>query len=214
MAATMSSKPASGELQKVVETIESRSLARALPATAVQHRRKGRLSVTVQSAEGGGFHNGSSLISQSHPSMEMASISRVFIGVQPTRIALRLARRVKPNGPMSVLLVILTLISAAFAAIRARIVHNVRACSSCHGYGISRCSLCSGTGAVGWEGKWSHKEPCPMCVGRRFVECTECGGHYHRPMFRHIQRSATDLEEELERQTQPSRRVMVDVLED
>lgn len=30
----------------------SRSLARALPATAVQHRRKGRLSVTVQSAEG------------------------------------------------------------------------------------------------------------------------------------------------------------------
>ncbi|EIE25443.1 hypothetical protein COCSUDRAFT_32644 [Coccomyxa subellipsoidea C-169] len=143
----------------------------------------------------------------------MASISRVFIGVQPTRIALRLARRVKPNGPMSVLLVILTLISAAFAAIRARIVHNVRACSSCHGYGISRCSLCSGTGAVGWEGKWSHKEPCPMCVGRRFVECTECGGHYHRPMFRHIQRTAIDVEEELEMRSKPSG-VMVNVLED
>ena len=52
-----------------------------------------------------------------------------------------------------------------------------------------------------------------MCVGRRFVECTECGGHYHRPMFRHIQRTAIDVEEELERRTRPSR-VMVDVLED
>ena len=43
------------------------------------------------------------------------------------------------------LLVILTLISAAFAAIRARIVHNVRACSSCHGYGISRCATAEAT---------------------------------------------------------------------
>ena len=55
-----------------------------------------------------------------------------------------------------------------------------------------------------------------MCVGRRFVECGECGGHYHRPMFHHIQRSATDVEDELERPSQPIRpsRVMITVLED
>ena len=37
-----------------------------------------------------------------------------------------------------------------------------------------------------------------MCVGRRFVECTECGGHYHRPMFHHVQRTSQIIEEELE----------------
>ena len=36
------------------------------------------------------------------------------------------------------LLVLVTLISAAVAAIRARIMHHVKACSQCHGYGIAR----------------------------------------------------------------------------
>ena len=48
-----------------------------------------------------------------------------------------------------------------------------------------RCTLCSGRGAVGWEGKWNHKEPCPMCLGKRFVDCPECGGHFHRRIFNH-----------------------------
>lgn len=76
-----------------------------------------------------------------------------------------------------------------------------------------RCSLCKGTGAVGWEGKWSHKEPCPLCVGKRFVECTSCGGHYHRPMFNHIHRTAMDVEDELEGLTEPTK-VISGVLED
>ena len=76
-----------------------------------------------------------------------------------------------------------------------------------------RCSLCKGTGAVGWEGKWSHKEPCPLCVGKRFVECTSCGGHYHRPMFSHIHRTAMDVENELEGRSQPTK-VISGVLED
>ena len=76
-----------------------------------------------------------------------------------------------------------------------------------------RCSLCKGTGAVGWEGKWSHKEPCPLCVGKRFVECTSCGGHYHRPMFSHIHRTAMDVEDELEGRSQPTK-VISGVLED
>ena len=76
-----------------------------------------------------------------------------------------------------------------------------------------RCSLCKGTGAVGWEGKWSHKEPCPLCVGKRFVECTSCGGHYHRPMFSHIHRTGMDVEDELQGRTEPTK-VISGVLED
>lgn len=53
-----------------------------------------------------------------------------------------------------------------------------------------------------------------MCVGRRFVECTECGGHYHRPMFRHIQRAAMDVEEELEEERSEPSGVLVNVLQD
>ncbi len=70
---------------------------------------------------------------------------------------------------------------------------------------LCRCSLCSGTGAVGWEGKWAHKEPCPMCVGRRYVSCAECGGHSHRPMFAHIHRTAVDIEDDIAASSRPVR---------
>ena len=40
-------------------------------------------------------------------------------------------------------------------------------------------------GVIGWEGKWNHKEPCPMCLARRYVNCPSCGGLYHRPFFVH-----------------------------
>ena len=76
-----------------------------------------------------------------------------------------------------------------------------------------RCSLCKGTGAVGWEGKWSHREPCPLCVGKRFVDCSSCGGHFHRPMFRHIHRTALDVTEDFEELSQPTK-VISGVLED
>ena len=62
---------------------------------------------------------------------------------------------------------------------------------------MHRCSLCGGTGAVGWEGKWSHKEPCPMCVGKKYADCSACGGHFHRPIFRHKQRTAREVERDL-----------------
>ncbi len=42
-----------------------------------------------------------------------------------------------------------------------------------------------------------------MCVGRRFVECTECGGHYHRPMFHHVHRTAADVEANVKGSRQP-----------
>lgn len=45
---------------------------------------------------------GNQNVYSSLPPVEMASISRIFIGIQPQRFALRLARKARPNGPMSV----------------------------------------------------------------------------------------------------------------
>ncbi len=45
------------------------------------------------------------------------------------------------------------------------------------------------------------------------MECTSCGGHYHRPMFSHIRRTAADIESELEELTAPTK-VISGVLED
>ncbi len=53
-----------------------------------------------------------------------------------------------------------------------------------------RCPLCGGMGLVGWEGKWNHEEPCPMCLARRYVNCRSCGGLHHRPIFVHIRSKA------------------------
>lgn len=114
-----------------------------------------------------------------------ASLSRVFIGVQPGRGVARLTKVGKPSGPMSLLLLLFTVAGTISAAVRSRLESAARECSTCHGYGINRCTLCSGRGAVGWEGKWNHKEPCPMCLGKRFVDCPECGGHFHRRIFNH-----------------------------
>lgn len=114
-----------------------------------------------------------------------ASISRVFIGVQPGRGLARLPKAGKPSGPMSLVLLLFTVAGTISAAVRSRLETAARDCTTCHGYGINRCTLCSGTGAVGWEGKWNHKEPCPMCLGKRFVGCPECGGHFHRRIFSH-----------------------------
>ena len=61
----------------------------------------------------------------------------------------------------------------------------VRICSTC-----CRCPLCGGMGLVGWEGKWDHEEPCPMCLARRYVNCRSCGGLYHRSIFVHVRSKA------------------------
>ncbi|KAK9813179.1 hypothetical protein WJX72_010182 [[Myrmecia] bisecta] len=125
---------------------------------------------------------------------EPASLSRLFIGVQPARHLVRQGTKLtKPNGPASLVLILFTLLGAVAAALRQRMVQTVRECATCHGFGIQRCSLCSGSGTVGWEGKWSHKEPCPMCLGKRFVRCPDCGGSYHRPIFNHSQQGALSL---------------------
>jgi len=104
----------------------------------------------------------------------------------------------RPLGRTNLFIVVLGFLGAAVATIRLKIVASVRSCRACMGYGIGRCPLCSGKGIVGWEGKWNHQEPCPSCLGRRYVECHSCGGRFHRPLFQHICTTSDTLIRELE----------------
>uniref|UniRef100_A0A1D1ZYF2 Uncharacterized protein n=1 Tax=Auxenochlorella protothecoides TaxID=3075 RepID=A0A1D1ZYF2_AUXPR len=81
------------------------------------------------------------------------------------------------------------LIAAIIAAILRARWKAVHSCRACKGFGIQRCKLCDGRGVVGWEGKMSHEEPCPLCLGRRFTSCPCCGGlGGARPLFAHTLR--------------------------
>ena len=56
---------------------------------------------------------------------------------------------------------------------------------------------------MGFEAKWAHTQPCPMCLGKRFVNCNECGGHFHRRIFTHKHQSGTDVTDMLEAELSP-----------
>ncbi|KAI8468811.1 MAG: hypothetical protein J3K34DRAFT_470496 [Monoraphidium minutum] len=93
------------------------------------------------------------------------------------------------GGPISLLLFLLTIVAAMVAAVRGALVRKVKACRSCRGFGVSRCRLCDGEGRVDWAAKLSHYDVCPLCMNRRYVVCSDCGGFYHRPLFKHMRRN-------------------------
>ncbi|KAL6748520.1 hypothetical protein V8C86DRAFT_2875438 [Haematococcus lacustris] len=116
-----------------------------------------------------------------------ATITRILLVGQPHQLMRNLAaRKWRAAGPVSLLLFLLGLVLACMSAVRSVLVRRVRACKCCKGYGITRCRLCDGQGAVEWVGKNNHQENCPLCMTKRYITCTECGGHYHRKMFAHI----------------------------
>lgn len=117
---------------------------------------------------------------------------------------------VRGGRPLASILVIgMTFGTAAFAAVRSKL-KAVRECTSCQGYGVQRCKLCSGKGTIDWEGKMAHREPCPMCLGRRLIKCTVCGGGilFSRSLFIHKANKGEDaLMETLQTLTTPSMRL-------
>lgn len=134
----------------------------------------------------------------------MASLSRAMyqsgavIGSQSMRVSrgsMGLGSSAAPGGggtrPLapaisSAVVISITVGTAVIAAIRSKI-KSVRECTVCQGYGVQRCRLCSGKGTIDWEGKMAHREPCPMCLGRRLHKCTACGGGIllSRSLFNH-----------------------------
>lgn len=155
----------------------------------------------------------------------MASISRVAMYNSGTNLSshtVQMARgsiyqqsnsnniALRGGRPLATILVIsMTFGTAAFAAIRSKL-KAVRECTSCQGYGVQRCKLCSGKGTIDWEGKMAHREPCPMCLGRRLIKCTICGGGilFSRSLFIHKANKGEDaLMETLQTLTTPSMRL-------
>lgn len=84
------------------------------------------------------------------------------------------------------LLFLAALFLSIMGAVRSVLVRRVKACKCCKGYGITRCRLCDGAGTVEWAGKNNHQEVCPLCMAKRFVTCSECGGFHHRKTFIHL----------------------------
>jgi len=141
----------------------------------------------------------SSLVSRVHRvSLRVHSYPRpstsALHGVQPKgRVLCTFMDTLLFYGSWMQAILALTVTTAGIAAVRAKI-RAVRECSTCHGYGVQRCKLCSGKGTIEWEGKLAHREPCPMCLGRRFNNCTCCGGGtlFARHLFNHKHSNPVD----------------------
>lgn len=121
-----------------------------------------------------------------------ASVTWLLSGTQP-RHALRDVLSRSPNlpgGKAGGWLAAASVVLFVGKGIHWGLVNRCRSCRTCRGYGIKRCNLCGASGAISWTGKWNHIEPCPACVGMRFLSCPDCGGLYHRPLFQHVSRNA------------------------
>lgn len=95
-------------------------------------------------------------------------------------------------------LIVLSITAAVAAGVRSKL-KAVRECAACRGFGVQRCKLCSGKGGIEWEGKMAHREPCPLCLGRRFVRCSCCGGGpFARNLFMHKNKTGEALLQQLQ----------------
>jgi hypothetical protein len=127
----------------------------------------------------------SSTIDASHNLLyhRAANISRIAYSIsRPARTA-RSTNGFLLNTP-TLMMVALTAASAGVAALWQRI-NTVRSCTACRGYGIQRCKLCQGKGAIQWQGKKVNQDSCPMCLGRRYNTCSCCGGVFGSPILVH-----------------------------
>ena len=104
-------------------------------------------------------------------------------------LALRTLLSSRIIGPASLAAMLAYCTALVMGAWRYFFRDRTRNCTACRGYGITRCDICIGSGAVQWEGKWGHVEPCPRCVGRRHMRCRSCQGFYHKPLFDHVRRT-------------------------
>jgi hypothetical protein len=89
----------------------------------------------------------------SSTSPALASLTRVLLIGQPTNLMRGLAgKNGRALGPFGLLLFCAAVFISIMAAVRAVLVRRVRSCDCCRGYGIIRCRLCNGEGAVEWRG--------------------------------------------------------------
>lgn len=118
---------------------------------------------------------------------QSASISRSLFLLRPTTTLLRrvLPKKSFSSRPAPFMVVLLTSLLYLWVAVRTALANKVKSCTACAGFGITRCDLCEGHRVIWWEGKYKHMEPCPKCLGRRYVRCPKCGGMFGRSIFAH-----------------------------
>ena len=184
------------------QPVTANPLAKRLPPS---HKPAGRALITTTTITTTQTAELSTTSTSTHNANDtmVASLSRVvYSSVSPTvriasqRTSSSAARGSSPFSSIipSVVVLAVTVGTAAIAAIRARL-RAVRECRQCHGYGVQRCKLCQGRGTIEWEGKMAHREPCPMCLGKRMNACTCCGGSplMARHLFAHKHRTGKDI---------------------
>lgn len=141
-------------------------------------------------------HQGS-VVSEQADQLHIASVSRVLMTGQNPNIRLRTALSHKLT-PITLAAAGVYTGSAVISAARDWTIQQSRSCQTCRGYSIQRCDLCAAAGTVSWEGKWGHVEPCPKCVGKRYIRCQSCGGWHAHALFQHVSRDAPDMGEALQ----------------
>lgn len=132
-----------------------------------------------------------------HAEQQTASVSRVLLTGQNPNIRLRAALSHKLT-PITLAAAGVYTGSAIIGALRDWTITQSRSCKVCRGYSIQRCDLCGSAGSISWEGKWGHVEPCPKCVGKRYIRCTSCGGWHAHALFQHVSRNGPDMGEALQ----------------
>lgn len=123
--------------------------------------------------------------------VQTASLTRTIVGVAGSAGRPLLGGM---SGPVKVLVGMMMTLVALIALVRTWIVNRGKNCSDCRGYGIARCRLCEGRGAISWEGKFQHNYDCPLCFGQRHTRCESCGGGYRRSLFAHLAKSPPQAE--------------------
>lgn len=122
--------------------------------------------------------------SEQYYSERFASMTRLLMVAQQPQVRAMFTRAGGVRaGPIGLLFFLFGLVTLFASAVRQFFANKVRGCRCCKGYGIVRCTLCEGTGSVGWSGKMSYKDGCPMCMSKRYADCPDCGGMIKRRLF-------------------------------
>lgn len=89
--------------------------------------------------------------------------------------------RLTMTGSTGFLMAVAVTVAGITSAVRSHMHHTrewwmKHVCARCDGYGVECCHVCNGVGEIRWEGKLTHTDPCPGCLGDGYRKCRQCLG--------------------------------------